>query len=39
MTFTFHWIPLLGAGPDKTVTATAVMRVEGTPTNYVAGCA
>jgi Flp pilus assembly protein TadG len=39
MTFTFHWIPLLGAGPSKTVTTTAVMRVEGPPTNYVAGCA
>jgi Flp pilus assembly protein TadG len=39
MTFTFHWVPLLGTGPSKTITSTAVMRVEGTPTNYVAGCA
>jgi hypothetical protein len=39
MTFTFHWVPLLGVGPTKTITSTAVMRVEGTPTNYAAGCA
>jgi Flp pilus assembly protein TadG len=40
MTFTYHWIPILGASaPSTTITSTAVMRLEGLPTNYVAGCA
>jgi Flp pilus assembly protein TadG len=40
MKFTYHWIPILRAAvASTTVTSTAVMRLEGLPTNYVAGCA
>jgi Flp pilus assembly protein TadG len=39
MTFTYHWIPILDLGASTTVTSTAVMRLEGLPTNYAAGCA
>jgi Flp pilus assembly protein TadG len=38
MTFTFHWVPIVGIG-TKTITSTSVMRLEGRPTNYAAGCA
>jgi hypothetical protein len=51
LSFKYAWIPLLRDGigkpmlkngigvPDKTVTATTVMRLETPPTNYSAGCA
>jgi hypothetical protein len=42
MTFTYHWLPFLGSEvdlADTTVTSTATMRLEATPTNYSAGCA
>jgi Flp pilus assembly protein TadG len=36
-TFTFNWVPLLDLGAH-TITSTAVMRLEASPTNYAAGC-
>jgi hypothetical protein len=42
MTFTYHWLPFLGSNvglTDTTITSTATMRLETTPSNYVAGCA
>jgi len=41
MRFTYHWLPFLGsriAIAQSTVNATATMRLETAPTNYVAGC-
>jgi TadE-like protein len=35
--FTFNWIPILGLA-GQTITSTAVMRLEASPTNYAAGC-
>jgi Flp pilus assembly protein TadG len=40
MKFTYHWMPIIGSlAPSTTITTTAVMRLEGLPTNYAAGCA
>jgi Flp pilus assembly protein TadG len=38
MTFVYHWLPFIGGIADTTVTSTAVMRLEATPTNFTAGC-
>jgi TadE-like protein len=41
MTFTYAWMPLIGAivGATRDVTSTTVMRLETVPTNFTAGCA
>jgi Flp pilus assembly protein TadG len=38
MTFDYAWVPFLGIA-KKTITSTAVMRLETAPTTYSAGCA
>ena len=40
MSFRFHWLPILNAGPYTTITRTATMRIEVAPTGsfYTAGC-
>ena len=40
MSFTFTWLPILNAGPSTTITRTATMRIEVTPTGsfFAAGC-
>ena len=41
MRFTYSWLPLVGDAVGvgtTTFTATSVMRLEATPTNYSAGC-
>ena len=42
MTFDYHWLPFLGSHidglTDTEVSATATMRLEAAPTNYVVGC-
>jgi Flp pilus assembly protein TadG len=39
MRFTFNWLPLLNVGTSTTMSSSAVMRLEGLPTNYSVGCA
>jgi hypothetical protein len=43
MTFVYTWLPFLGDAmgdiASTSVTSTAVMRLEATPTNFAAGCA
>jgi Flp pilus assembly protein TadG len=36
---TIDWIPLLKVGASTTLTGTAAMRLEASPSNYKAGCA
>jgi hypothetical protein len=39
MTFSYHWMPLLGLVPGtKSITSSTVMRLEARPTAYSAGC-
>jgi hypothetical protein len=40
MTFTYHWLPVIGLSAlNTTITSSSVMRLEAPPTTYAAGCA